>query len=129
MLSDDKPDYEVGYGKPPPHTRFVQGQSGNPRGRPRGAKNIKALLPKALNERVVVTDQGGRRKISKLEVIITQLVNRSAKGDLKATQMLLAMQRDIEGQTETADAETSAFSEADAQIIQRIGARLHGAKE
>jgi hypothetical protein len=62
-------------------------------------------------------------------VIITQLVNRSAKGDLKATQMLLAMQRDIEGQTETADAETSAFSEADAQIIQRIGARLRGAKE
>ena len=42
-------------------------------------------------------------------MIITQLVNRSAKGDLKATQMLLAMQRDIEGQTETADAETSAF--------------------
>jgi hypothetical protein len=59
MPSDDKPDYEVGYGKPPPHTRFVQGLSGNPRGRPRGAKNIKTLLPKALNERVVVTDQAG----------------------------------------------------------------------
>ena len=36
MIEDDKP-YEVGYGKPPRHTRFVKGRSGNPRGRPRKA--------------------------------------------------------------------------------------------
>jgi hypothetical protein len=128
MPSDDE-DHQIGYGKPPRHSQFVKGQSGNPRGRPPGAKNLKTLLSKALNERVVVTDQGGRRKISKLEVIITQLVNRSAKGDAKATQMLLAMQRDIEGQTEPADPKTSTFSEADAQIIQRVRVRLSGEKE
>ena len=128
MPYDDE-DHQMGYGKPPRHSQFVKGQSGNPRGRPRGAKNLKTLLKKALNELVVVTDQAGRRKISKLEAIITQLVNRSAKGDSKATQILLAMQRDIEGQTEQADPNTSAFSEADAQIIQRIRARLRGTKE
>jgi hypothetical protein len=128
MPYDDE-DHQMGYGKPPRHSQFVKGQSGNPRGRPRAAKNLKTLLKKALNELVVVTDQAGRRKISKLEAIITQLVNRSAKGDSKATQILLAMQRDIEGQTEQADPNTSAFSEADAQIIQRIRARLRGTKE
>ncbi len=37
-------DYEVGYGKPPAATRFKPGRSGNPRGRPRGAKNKKPAL-------------------------------------------------------------------------------------
>jgi hypothetical protein len=49
MPLDDERDYEVGYGKPPRHSRFVKGQSGNPRGRPPGAKNMKTLLTKALN--------------------------------------------------------------------------------
>ena len=33
MPPDNKRDYEVGYGKPPRHTRFTKGRSGNPRGR------------------------------------------------------------------------------------------------
>ena len=101
MPPDDERDYEVGYGKPPRHTRFVKGQSGNPRGRPPGAKNMKTLVTKALNELVVVTENGGgRRKVSKREAIITQLVNRSAKADFKAVQILLGLLRDIEGDTD-----------------------------
>src|SRR5215472_13361203 len=69
-------DYEVGYGKPPRHTRFKKGQSGNPRGRPRDSKNLKTLLNDALDEPVVVTEEGRRRKITKREAIVTQLVNR-----------------------------------------------------
>ena len=121
-------DYEVGYGKPPHHTRFVKGQSGNPRGRPRGAKNMKTLLNKALNEFVTVTENGGRRKVSKREAIATQLVNRSAKADFKAIQILLGMLRDIEGDTDP-HLSDPIFTEADQQIIQRIQARLRGEKE
>jgi hypothetical protein len=128
MPPDDERDYEVGYGKPPPRTRFVKGQSGNPRGRPPGAKNIKTLLTKALNELVVVTDHGGRRKVSKRQAIITQLVNRSAKADFKAIQILLGMLRDIEGDTDPHSADPT-FTEADQQIIARIKARLGGAEE
>jgi hypothetical protein len=127
MPSDDERDYEVGYGKPPPHTRFVKGQSGNSRGRPRGAKNMKTLLSKALNELVVVTDNGGRRKVSKREAIITQLVNRSAKADFKAIQILLGMIRDIESDTDPHSSDPT-FTEADQQIIQRLQARFRGEK-
>src|ERR1700739_3472167 len=100
MPPDDERDYEVGYGKPPRHTRFEPGRSGNPRGRPPGAKNMKTLLSKALNELVMVTEPGGRRKVSKREAIVTQLVNRSAKADYKAIQIPLGMLRDVEGNTD-----------------------------
>jgi hypothetical protein len=128
MPPDDERDYEVGYGKPPRHTRFEPGRSGNPRGRPPGAKNMKTLLSKALNELVVVTEPGGRRKVSKREAIVTQLVNRSAKADYKAIQILLGMLRDVEGNTD-AHSPDAAFTEADQQIIQRIRSRLRDEKE
>jgi hypothetical protein len=77
MPPDQKRDYAVGYGKPPRRSRFPKGQSGNPPGRSPGAKNLKALLSDALNEFVIVTENGGHRKITTREAIITQLVNRS----------------------------------------------------
>ena len=122
-------DYQVGYGKPPRHTRFTKGQSGNPRGRPRGAKNFTTLLEEALNEPVTVTENGGRRKVSKRQAIVTQLVNRSASADFRAIKILLDMVRDIEGQTEPASAETSVFSEADEKVIAQLRARFSKAEK
>jgi hypothetical protein len=124
MPSDNKRDYEVGYGKPPRQTRFRKGQSGNPRGRSPGAKNLKTLLNDALNEPVIVTENGGHRKITKRQVIITQLVNRSATADLRAVKILLDMLRDVEGQTEPAAPETPAFSEADEKVLEQLRARF-----
>src|ERR1700675_3552004 len=51
---DKEAAYEVGYGRAPHHTRFVKGQSGNPKGPPPAAKNVKTLLREALNEPVVI---------------------------------------------------------------------------
>src|SRR5256885_8603942 len=116
-------DYVVGYGKPPLHTRFQKGRSGNPNGRPRGTKNMSTLLSDALNGSVVVIENGRRKRITKREAIVTQLVNRSASADLKATQIVLAMLRDVESQADSS-ADPAVFSEADQQIIRRIQARL-----
>ena len=93
MENDNKEGiYEVGYGKPPRSARFQKGQSGNPKGRPRGSRNASTLLDEALKERVIVSENGHRKKITKLEAILTQLVNRAAGGDHRATQLLLAHQ-------------------------------------
>jgi Family of unknown function (DUF5681) len=129
MPADAPRDYEVGYGKPPRHTRFKKGRSGNPKGRPRGAKNLSTLLSDALSQPVIVAENGRRRKITKREAIITQLVNKSAKADLKATQIVLAMLQDIERRADPGIVETAPFTEADQQIIRRIQARLRGEKE
>jgi Family of unknown function (DUF5681) len=116
-------DYEVGYGKPPVHTRFQKGQSGNPKGRPRGRKNLSSLLNEALNGWVIVVENGRRKKITKREAIITQLVNKSAAADLKATQIVLALVQEVEAQAD-GSADEAALTEADHQIIKRIQNRL-----
>jgi hypothetical protein len=124
-MPDDNDDYEVGYARPPRHSRFVKGHSGNPRGRPRGAENIKTLLNEALNELVVVTDHGGRRKVSKRKAFITQIVNGGAKGNFRAVPILLAILREFGADT-ALQATEPASTEADQQIIKRIKARLRG---
>ena len=129
MPYDDEGDHEVGYGKPPRNSRFVKGQSGNQRGRPPGAKNLKTLLNKALNELVIVTENGGRRKVTKREAIIKQLVNQSATADWRAIKILLDLLREIEGQTEPASPETSAFSAADEKVIEQLRARFSKAEK
>ena len=121
-------DYEVGYGKPPRHTRFSKGQSGNPRGRPRGAKNLNTPLLEVLSEQIIATANGRRRKITKRAAIVTQLVNRAATGDLPAIRTLFAMVLDIEGNTNPASPETSPFSAADEKVIEQLKARLRGKK-
>jgi len=129
MSRDEQADYEVGYGRPPRRTRFTKGQSGNPRGRPRGAKNLTTLLSDALNERVIVTENGGRRRVTKREAIITQLVNRSATADLRAMKILLDILREIESRTEPTAPETSDFSAADEKILEQFKARFWTAEK
>jgi hypothetical protein len=127
MSRNNSRDYEVGYGKPPRNTQFKKGQSGNPRGRPSASKNLATLVSVALNEPVIVVENGGRRKITKREAIIKQLVNRSTKADWRAIKILLDIVREIEGRVEPETAESS-FSAADEKVIEQIKARWHAKK-
>ena len=88
-MAESGSGYKVGPGRPPLHTRFQKGQSGNPGGR--STKSLPALLADALNETVVMTIDGRRRTITKREAIVTQMVDKSASADLRATKMLIDM--------------------------------------
>ena len=92
MANKHDSDYPVGYGRPPRNTRFKKGSSGNPKGRPRGSKNATTLLKEALNEQVVITENGRRRTITKKQAIVTQIVNKAASGNHRAIQLLLVNQ-------------------------------------
>ena len=123
-MAESDSGYKVGPGRPPLHTRFKKGESGNPSGR--RAKSLPALLAAALNETVVVTIDGRRRKITKREAIVTQMVDKSASADLRATKMLIDMMKDVEHKAgdSARPPEPRRLAAADREVVQLFVARL-----
>jgi Family of unknown function (DUF5681) len=122
-MAHDEDDYKVGPGRPPLNTRFTKGQSGNPGGRSK--KQLSALPTDALNEPVFVTIDGERRKITKREAVVHQLVDKSTSADLRATKMLFDMMKDAEHKAGgAAPPEPRRLSAADKEVVQLFVERL-----
>lgn len=77
-------DYEVGYGKPPKRTQFKKGQSGNPRGRPRGSHNFSTDAKTVLTKMVTVVVDGKRKRVSAQMANLMRLMDKALSGDAKA---------------------------------------------
>ena len=114
--------YAIGYRRPPERARFKKGKSGNPKGRPPGAKALSTVLAKALNEAVDVTENGRRKRISKMQAMTKQLVNKAASGDPRATQMLIGTIRTNELPSGKTPEEP--FDDADLQVIENLLKRI-----
>jgi hypothetical protein len=88
--SSTRVKYEVGYCRPPKATQFAPGQSGNPKGRPKGSRSTGAILQKILAQKLPVTENGKARRLPILEVIFRKLANDALRGDKPATKLLFA---------------------------------------
>lgn len=129
-MSDAKKPYDIGYGKPPARTRFKKGQSGNPRGRVRGVRNIFTALQKLSRTKVSVTENGHRKSLTKQDAILLQLINKAASGDLKAIQQFINLTMLTEGRMPAGDT-TDAFpvSKEDQEIIRQIAQKMQKKSE
>jgi Family of unknown function (DUF5681) len=87
----DEPTEKVGPGKPPRHTRFKPGQSGNPNGRPKGSKNFATILQQQLTKKITITVDGKPRRVTVQEVIARRLATDSMKGTTKAMELLIKL--------------------------------------
>ncbi len=94
--SEGDAPYQVGFGKPPQHTQFQPGQSGNPKGRPKGSRSTLTLVGEVLDSAIVIREGGKQRKGSKLEAMIISLYQQGMQGDARAQNKFfdLALQRD-----------------------------------
>lgn len=124
---EDAPDYEVGYRKPPTNNRFKPGQSGNPRGRSKGTRNLKTDLTEELGETILVQEGGEPRKLSKQRAVVKTLVNRTLTGDARAANSLLSMMMRLLDTGEGAEAEDSDdLRDDELEILEAYKRRVSG---
>ncbi len=109
--------YAVGYGKPPAETQFKPGVSGNPRGKPRGAKGLKAELAAELAELVKITINGREKRVPKLRLILKALAAKAANGNVAAADKLLSLVIQSQGFEDTRPGR-AALSDTDRMILQ-----------
>src|SRR5882757_6674684 len=87
--------FEVGYGRPPVHTRVKPGQVLNPRGRPKGQRNVSTVLRKALNERTKLKEGNRIRSVTRLDAMILKMINDAGLGNAKAQANLIVLMRAV----------------------------------
>jgi hypothetical protein len=89
-MSTDDPG-KGGYGRPPSDDRLKPGHSGNPNGRPKGARSLRSDFNKVLKKRVPIREGGKPRYARRQEIILLKLLAKALQGQTKAAGQLLAM--------------------------------------
>ena len=93
--SADEPSYHVGFRKPPVASRFRPGQSGNRRGRPKGARNkrpaldeerLKSIIIEEAYRTIKVTEGSKQITITMAQAVIRALAVNAARGQLRSQQ-------------------------------------------
>ena len=105
--------------------RFRAGASSpNPRGRPKKTNDVDSALNAALSEKVMVTEQGKRKRKTKLDITATQLANKGAGGDLRATKMVLEQARKSEERAQAQVGHAPVMTKSDQEIAALVVARI-----
>lgn len=84
-------NYTVGYKKPPRHSQFKPGQSGNLKGRPKAAKGLHSIVRETLTQKVTVRTASGEKKISRIEAVLQKTVEQAMRGNPRAMAELLKL--------------------------------------
>lgn len=115
---NDNNNYKVGFCKPPVHTRFKPGQSGNPKGRPKGTMDTHRLIDAILNKKVAATIDGVPIRISKRQAMLMRLANNATSGDINSLRLLMPHLFQIDAKKEArARAKAENMSRSDREIL------------
>ena len=109
-------DEEVGYGKPPKATRFKKGQSGNPKGRPRGSRNFSTDVKATLDQPVQLKIRGRNKTVATQQAALLRPREKALSGDGRALDRLLELARTYNDE-DLSDATTVVLPSEDQAIL------------
>ena len=115
---------KVGRGNPPKHTQFRKGTTGNPKGRPKGSKNLSTYLMEAALDQVSATVGGRTRKISKIQATAMQLATKAAGGDQAAMGKFLDWMDEIETRAAAVKPSQFPLSAPDIEVLRAAYERM-----
>ena len=118
-------DDEVGYGKTPKATRFKKGQSGNPKGRPKGSRNFKTDVKATLEAPVQLKEKGRVKTVSTQRAALLRLREKALSGNARALDRLIELARAYNDE-DPAEATAAALAPSDQAILDNF-LRRHGA--
>jgi hypothetical protein len=116
--------YTVGYGRPPREHQFKPKQSGNPKGRPKGVKNLRTDLEEELAERVELTEGGRLRKLTKQRALIKAQVNRGIARDARAADRIFDLLIRVTGLHNLMESGETPLTADERAVLETLEARL-----
>ncbi len=120
--------YEIGYRRPPKTGQFKKGQSGNPKGRPKGSANFMTLLDQELNQTITVNENGKKKEITRLHAAVKRLVADVLQGNQKTMMSMFEMMRRA-GKFEEADVDDQMSNDYEAILETFISKREKSASK
>lgn len=81
-------DHKVGYKKPPKHSQFKKGKSGNPRGRLKKQQGMLEQVMRALSKKLRITVDGKTQDVSAICGIVLAMIKEALKGDVRAASQV-----------------------------------------
>jgi Family of unknown function (DUF5681) len=125
-MTDETSDdgFAVGYKKPPQHSRFQPGRSGNPRGRQKGVRNLGSDVKRTLEVPVRLNEQGRARRVSTQEAALLRLREKALKGDTRSIGQILELAKIFNNSTAVESVGDEALAAEDQAILDAYALEL-----
>jgi len=112
------PNDNVGYRRPPKQHQFKPGQSGNPKGRPKGAPTLEDVMAREATKLIKIKQGDTIVSVPKLEALARRVFNKALEGDLAAARMIFQLAAGPDAPATTEPAESFALPGDD--VIKRM---------
>ena len=116
--------FTVGYKKPPQHSRFRPGKSGNPRGKQKGVRNLGSDVKRTLEVPVRLNERGRARRVSTQEAALLRLREKALKGDARSLDQLLELAKTFNNSAAAESVGHQALAAEDQAILDAYAARF-----